>query len=79
MKKKTKSTHGGPRKGSGRPTTHGRRKGIGLSLTPDVLAYLDAHIEGDNLQLHDSRSRSDIVDQAIRDSESFKKWLASRK
>jgi hypothetical protein len=72
-------THGGPRKGSGRPTTHGRRKGIGLSLTPDVLAFLDSKVEGKVLQNEDATSRSDVVDSIIRASREFKNWAKGQR
>lgn len=64
-----KSTRGGARPGAGRPSgQHGTKAPITLSLTPDVLAWLETL----------GTSRSDHVDNALRKTAAFRRWLAER-
>ena len=69
MKKKpAKPAHGGKREGAGRKTDFGRKRGLSLSLTPDVLAFLESIPKT-------AGSRSEVVDACIRSNDAFKIWM----
>ena len=61
--------HGGKREGAGRPTTRGETKETtSMRLTPTLKAYL----------AQCDQSAGDVVEDTIRRTAAFKKWLASR-
>lgn len=64
-----KPTVGGRREGAGRkPSEFGRKIQKEVYLTPDVLAFLNRHGVATGV----------AIEQMVRASTSFKKWMASR-
>jgi len=77
MKKKParKASHGGFRNGSGRkPGDMGKRVPTSFALEPDVIEYL-SHFAAQEDQ---TASRSDLVIDLIRASETFKEWASAK-
>ena len=61
---------GGKRPGAGRkPSKHGTKQSLTVRLTPDVIRFL-AEAHGEN--------QSQAIDQAIRNTAAFKRWLVSQ-
>lgn len=78
-KKKPAPTHGGIRKGSGRPAVNGRKPRLSIRLTSDVMEFLESILTDDPPQMDSAPSRGEFIDAAVRSTAAFKEWMKHKK